>query len=44
MRLGELGFEANASCCVLGKVDDILDNQLGQLVIDDYQHLVDLTT
>ncbi len=44
VRLGELGFEANASCCVLGKVDDILDTHLGQLVIDDYEHLVDLTT
>ena len=44
VRLGELGFEVNASCCILGKVDDVLDNHLGQLLIDEYQHLVDLTT
>jgi hypothetical protein len=43
-RLGELGFEVNASCSVVRKIEDNLSNQLNQLLIDDSKRLVDLTT
>jgi len=43
-RLGELGFEVNASCSVVRKIEDNLGNQLNQLLIDDSKRLVDLTT
>lgn len=44
VRLGELGFEVNASCSVVRKIEDNLSNQLNQLLIDDSKRLVDLTT
>ena len=43
-RLEELGFEVNASCSVVRKIEDNLGNQLNQLLIDDSKRLVDLTT
>ena len=43
-RLGELGFEVNASCSVVRKIEDNLSNKLNQLLIDDSKRLVDLTT
>ena len=43
-RLGELGFEVNAFCSVVRKIEDNLSNQLNQLLIDDSKRLVDLTT
>ena len=43
-RLGDLGFEVNASCCVVRNIDGELDKQLNQLLICDPDRLVDLTT
>ena len=42
--LRDLGFEANASCCVVRNIDGELDKQLNQLLICDSDRLVDLTT
>ena len=42
--LGDLGFEVNASCCVVRNIDGELDKQLNQLLICDSDRLVDLTT
>ena len=42
--LGDLGFEVNASCCVVRNIDEELDKQLNQLLICDSDRLVDLTT
>ena len=43
-RLEELGFEVNASCSVVRKIEDNLGNLLNQLLIDDSKQLVDLPT
>ncbi len=42
--LGDLGFEVNASCSVVGNIDRELDKQLNQLLACDSDRLVDLTT
>ena len=42
--LGDLGFEVNASCCVVRNLDGEFDNQLNQFLIGDSDRLVDLTT
>jgi len=43
-RLGDLGFDVNASCCVVSTIDGKLEKQLDQLLICDSDRLVDLTT
>ncbi|MCL0046291.1 flagellar hook-length control protein FliK [Nitrospinaceae bacterium] len=42
--LRDLGFEVNASCCVVPNIDEELDKQLNQLLIYESDRLVDLTT
>jgi hypothetical protein len=42
--LGDMGFDVNASCCVVRDIDGELDKQLNQLLICDSDRLVDLTT
>ncbi|SVD44620.1 uncharacterized protein METZ01_LOCUS397474, partial [marine metagenome] len=43
-RLEAIGFDVNASCCVVSKVEDNLGKKLNQLLVDDSKRLVDLTT
>ena len=43
-RLEAIGFDVNASCRVVSKVEDNLGKKLNQLLVDDSKRLVDLTT
>jgi hypothetical protein len=42
--LEAIGFDANASCRVVSKVEDNLGKKLNHLLVDDSKRLVDLTT
>ena len=42
--LGDMGFDVNASCCVVSTIDGKFEKQLDQLLICDSDRLVDLTT
>lgn len=43
-RLTDLGFQSEVTCCVTKNVEHEFDNELNQLLINDCERLVDLTT
>ena len=43
-RLMDLGFQVDVACCVSNNIEPDFESELNQLLIDDCQQLVDLTT
>ena len=43
-RLADLGFEVKATCCVVSNIENDFEIELNQLLVDDCERLVDLTT
>ena len=43
-RLTDLGFQSEVTCCVTKNVEHEFENELNQLLINDCERLVDLTT
>ena len=42
--LTNLGFQVEATCCVAKNIEPEFENELNQLLINDCERLVDLTT